>query len=321
MVRWWCERWDPYPHSGLSLEDFEDNRGRGLWLWGEPGTGKTRTACIAANHLSDLGWASKFVTVANLYDLSLQVMRAREEDERERLESLYGSYDAGWDGWELAVLDDFGKEHKTAGRWVQDALDSLIRNRFNSGAPTIVTTNLAPDAIGGLYNDSLWDFAREAFWIVEVTGESFPRRDRLMEKGDIDNAMPPRIIVIFDGLIGEVPPNRERRVQLLRSVGRWKAVAESYDIDLHVRKQLHDMSWRRHWRIDVVLFDHEGVARAMERRFNRMNLAIANVYAISGPKELVERLPVMPEVIYVVHGNPEWTYAFGRLGHLGLMGL
>lgn len=142
-----------------------------------------------------------------------------------------------------------------------------------------------------------------------------------MEKGDLDNGMPPRILFVFNGLLGTIPENRERRVDLLRRAGRFKAVAESYEINLMVRAKMHDLTWRRNWRCDVVLFDHEKVAAAMERRFDRLNLAVANVYASDGPRDLHDRLPYMPEVLYVVHGNEEWQYAFGHKGLLGMGGL
>jgi hypothetical protein len=139
-----------------------------------------------------------------------------------------------------------------------------------------------------------------------------------MEGGDLSNEMAPRIIVIFNELIGGIPHSRNTRVELLRAARRWKAVAEAYDINLAIRAKLHDLTWRHGLRVDCVLLDHPKVAEAMEKRFNRMNLAIANVYAMDELKELVDRLPYMPEVVAVVFGNPEWLYAFGGRGRLGL---
>lgn len=171
-VKGWASRWGEFPKSGLPLDDYVNNRGRGLWLWGKPGTGKTRAACIAANHVSDLGWSTRFTTVTNLHDLSLWPMRTTDEHEREEFQLLFDCWDVGWDGWRCAVLDDMGKEHKTASGWVENVLDSLIRNRFNSGAPTIVTTNMPPSEIGKTYNPSMEDFVNEAFFVIEVTGRT-----------------------------------------------------------------------------------------------------------------------------------------------------
>lgn len=171
-VESWCERWGAYPHDGLPVDDFEDNRGRGLWLYGDPGTGKTTMASIVLNHLSDLGWCSKFVTVTDLHDLSLRPLQVRDDDEREVWQSFYDAFDAGWDGWRIVVLDDLGKEYITESGWVENKLDSIIRNRFNSAAPTIVTTNLALEEIGERYHHSLRDFVNEAFVTVPVVGKS-----------------------------------------------------------------------------------------------------------------------------------------------------
>lgn len=139
-----------------------------------------------------------------------------------------------------------------------------------------------------------------------------------MEKGDIDNGFPPRIIIIFNDLIGGIPSSRARRVDLLRATRRWSAVAEAYDINLSIRAKLHDLTWRHSLRVDCVLVDHPKVAEAMEKRFNRMNLSVANIYAVDEVKEVADRMAYMPEVIAVIFGNPEWLYAFGSKGRLGL---
>lgn len=172
IVRHWCERWGEFPKSGLPVDDYDNNRGRGLWIWGRPGRGKTTAACVAANHVSDLGWSTKFVTVADLYDLSLWPMSMQDDKERSDAEFAFDCYDAGWEGWRCVVLDDLGKEHKTISRWVEDVLDSLVRNRFNRAAPTIITTNLSPEQIGTTYNASMQDFINEAYYVVQMTGDS-----------------------------------------------------------------------------------------------------------------------------------------------------
>lgn len=139
-----------------------------------------------------------------------------------------------------------------------------------------------------------------------------------MEHGDIDNRPSPRAIVIFNDLIGGIPKSRTVRVEMMRAARRWKGVAEAYDINLAVRAKLHDLTWRHGLRIDCVLVDHPKVAEAMETRFNRMNLAVANVYAVNEIKEVADRMAYMPEVLWVIFGNPEWMYAFGGKGRLGL---
>lgn len=140
-----------------------------------------------------------------------------------------------------------------------------------------------------------------------------------MEKGDIDNGMPPRILIVANDFLIHQPKGWELSG---RGFGRWKRFTDRLEIDDAVRMYLHDFTWRRSLRVDVVLIGYpEQVAEHLQERFNRMNLAIANVYVVANDQELVKRLAYMPDVMYVVHGRTEWTYTFGAKAQFGLMGL
>lgn len=174
-VRGWCERWGAFPTSGLPVDILaKDQRGSGLLLVGAPGTGKTTMAAIAAQHLSDLGWSTKFVRAQDYYALGISAMRVKDEDERDRLQAAFDCYEAGWGGWRLVVLDDLGHEHRTASGWSENVINNLVRSRFSDGAPTIITTNIDPDSdtFAERYGVALQDYIHEAFWTQTVAGES-----------------------------------------------------------------------------------------------------------------------------------------------------
>lgn len=63
----------------------------------------------------------------------------------------------------LLVLDDVGKEHRTASGWAVSFFEDLIRERSYEGWPTIITTNLYPDQWKATYGDSCESFFHEAF--------------------------------------------------------------------------------------------------------------------------------------------------------------
>lgn len=176
MVRAWCQRWSAFPSSGLALDGLEgDNRGVGLLLVGAPGRGKTTMAAVATQYVSDLGWSSKFIRAQDYYSLSLQVMRSKDEERQEELQSAFDCYEAGWDGWRCVALDDLGREHRTGSGWSENAIENLIRARFTDGAPTIVTTNLTEEEIAKRYGTAMGDYIHEAFWVVTVSGRSYRR--------------------------------------------------------------------------------------------------------------------------------------------------
>lgn len=171
IVRKWLLRWGEFPVSGIPPEE----RGAGLLLHGPNGTGKTTIAAIAAQYLSDLGWSTKFIRAQDYYSLGIQAMKCKDEEEQERLQSAFDCYESGWSGWRVVVLDDLGVEYSTASGWSENVIINLIRSRFTDGAPTIVTTNLDPDAITKRYGPVLGDYIHEAFWLVTVAGRSHRR--------------------------------------------------------------------------------------------------------------------------------------------------
>jgi hypothetical protein len=74
------------------------------------------------------------------------------------------------------VLDDLGKEHKASSRWAEDTFDELLRSRFNSGLPTIVTSNTPLTRWEEQYGAPMASFAYEAFIAIDVNSGKDLRR-------------------------------------------------------------------------------------------------------------------------------------------------
>jgi DNA replication protein DnaC len=70
----------------------------------------------------------------------------------------------------LVILDDVGKEHRTASGWAAQEFELLLRERYDSGLPTIITTNLSFDKWDAEYSQNLRSFATEACPAVEFGG-------------------------------------------------------------------------------------------------------------------------------------------------------
>ena len=159
-----CER-------GRELRDLA-LKGRGAYLWGEPGVGKTYAAACAVRlwALRDVGRRS--TASAHL----VQVARM--------LADLRGDIDHG-ESWRmpwlesvpLLVLDDLGAERPTD--WGVEQVSSLVDVRTYRGLRTVVTSNLPLGdlrrAPGGLQGARVAS-RLSAFERVEVAGEDRRRR-------------------------------------------------------------------------------------------------------------------------------------------------
>lgn len=128
---------------GGYLGAWEDHRedGRGLYLCGSVGSGKTHLACGMARVLMQVRRVpTLFLTAPDLLD-RLRPGSASGEGDEER--------DA-WASWamnaELLVLDDLGAEKAT--EWARERIFVLVNHRYRRSLPTVYTSNVGPKELG-----------------------------------------------------------------------------------------------------------------------------------------------------------------------------
>jgi DNA replication protein DnaC len=129
------------PTQVREVRDFVRNidanldEGRGLWLTGGCGTGKTVLAMIVAKAAIDTGR-----TVA-IYSCPRLLSVIRDSIERGGvLDFLDRLAEA-----DLLQIDDLGAEHRT--EWVLEQLYTIVNARYEDERSTIVTSNLGRDEL------------------------------------------------------------------------------------------------------------------------------------------------------------------------------
>lgn len=122
------------------LKNWDKNRedGRGLYLCGDVGTGKTHLAVAVMNELMRKQVPALFVTVPELLDNLRGAYMVPGRDLDEWMESVKNA--------DLLVLDDLGAEKPTA--WVQERIFVIVNHRYREALPTIFTSNIGPKELG-----------------------------------------------------------------------------------------------------------------------------------------------------------------------------
>lgn len=117
-----------------NLESYV-RHGLGLHLWGSPGTGKTLLANLVLKELVKREYDCYFSS----FSAMVEAFAATWGDKDER-KVFTGHYMTS----RVLVLDDLGKEFRTAKRLPQTTFDYVLRTRAENNRPTIFTTNNNP---------------------------------------------------------------------------------------------------------------------------------------------------------------------------------
>lgn len=117
ILQRYVENWEQF---------YRDNVG--LLLWGGVGTGKSFGAACVANALIDKSVPTCMVNLSAV----LNTLTGYQGDRNEYIQDLMK--------YPLLILDDFGMERRT--EFAVEQVFNLIDERYRSGKPLIVTTNI-----------------------------------------------------------------------------------------------------------------------------------------------------------------------------------
>jgi DNA replication protein DnaC len=131
--------------------------GRGVWIMGDVGTGKTMLAMLISKAALDAG---RTVAIYSLPRL-LGLIRESIDDKRGVIGflDLLASVD-------LLHIDDVGVENRTD--WVLEQLYSIINSRYEQERSVVLTTNLEPSELAEQIG------ARTVSRLVEMCGDPLP---------------------------------------------------------------------------------------------------------------------------------------------------
>jgi len=131
--------------------------GRGLWIQGDVGTGKTTLAMLISKAALDAGRSVAIYSLPRLLNLLRESMDSEggKLDFIDRLTAV-----------DLLHVDDLGAEHQTD--WVLEQLYSIVNARYESERAIVATTNLMPDELSERLG------ARTVSRLVEICGDLIP---------------------------------------------------------------------------------------------------------------------------------------------------
>jgi DNA replication protein DnaC len=134
--------------------------GRGLWLMGDVGTGKTSLAMLVSKAALEAG---RSVAIYSLPRLLARIRRTYDADAGEQ---SYLEFFDRLTSVDLLHVDDLGAEKRSD--WVLEQLYAIVNERYESERSVVVTTNLDQPALEEQIG------ARTVSRLVEICGDPVP---------------------------------------------------------------------------------------------------------------------------------------------------
>jgi DNA replication protein DnaC len=149
-------------------DDLDQNlaAGRGLWLMGDTGTGKTTLGMLIAKLALAAG---KTVAVYFTPKLLTQIRQTYQATDSE---DAYEAFFKRLTSVDLLYIDDLGSERHTD--WVVEQLYALVNERYENQRSMLVTSNARADVGAGLRELEEQIGPRTVSRLVEICGDPLP---------------------------------------------------------------------------------------------------------------------------------------------------
>jgi DNA replication protein DnaC len=155
-------------HVRSFAEGLEENLscGRGLWLMGNTGTGKTTLGMLVAKTALAAGMTVAVYFTPKLLTQIRQTYQATQSDD------AYDAFFRRLTSVDLLYLDDLGSERRTD--WVVEQLYALVNERYENQRSVLVTSNAGSDVEEGQRQLEGQVGARTVSRLVEICGDPLP---------------------------------------------------------------------------------------------------------------------------------------------------
>jgi len=147
----------------IYIDSIENNfeEGKGLFMFGPNGTGKSILSCIVLIEALKKGMTAYFYT----FDKVIRLYTTGWKDEIAK-----DLFDECIINKDFLVLDEVGNESRTNITLVKGCLNEILRQRCNNCLPTILLSNFHFNRIKDIYGEEVFSIINEACTPLEFNG-------------------------------------------------------------------------------------------------------------------------------------------------------
>lgn len=138
-----------------------------------------------------------------------------------------------------------------------------------------------------------------------------------MQGGDIGNTVVPRLVIVWENLLGlHTTKAAEAKFLSYMRFKRYKRAVGTFEINEHLARRIWDVTVRMNFSVDLVThLGGEDFAEALSERIDRENLPLGHVW-FEEPNQLARDLAYRIDIAAVFFADPRHLLTYGSKGRL-----
>jgi hypothetical protein len=137
-----------------------------------------------------------------------------------------------------------------------------------------------------------------------------------VQGGDLSNELVPRLVLVFEHLVGVVPNSLEQvKFSTFVRTRRWRRAVNVLVVNDLLAKQMWHVTWHLHHQLEVVTFLHPDAVEPIADWIDREDLPVHRVWNTE-PNKLARKVATMPDLAAIFDPDPAHVLTFGRTGRI-----
>lgn len=155
-------KYDDVPENIKKILRAMSTGGKGLYLYGDCGTGKTHIAYAIWEKSRKLGRLAKIYNSPEMFDVIRDFYGKKGVDYRDNELKMLIDFEG------ILIIDDVGAEKPT--EWVAETFYKIVNVRYEKQLPTIFTSNLSLDGLAEQIGDRIASRIAEMCEVIKLKG-------------------------------------------------------------------------------------------------------------------------------------------------------
>lgn len=136
-----------------------------------------------------------------------------------------------------------------------------------------------------------------------------------MEGNDISNEVVPRLMLVFEGLVGILPAKDERKAERLIRRKKYSEAVAIYEVNEPMAHRMWDITLRLHYSLDVVTWLSPGFAKSVREWVDEHDLPVQHV-TYQDKTSFARKISFMPYVTRLYDPDPADRFTWGSKGRI-----